>query len=405
MNPAWLLLFLPLAAAGGFVAATRVSRFRSNESGRGRNSDLPSAYFRGLNFLLNEQPDKAVEVLLEMMEVDSQTIETHIAIGNLFRRRGEVDRATRIHQAIIARPKLARRQRASAMKELGQDYFKAGLLDRAESLFIELAEEPRQAGEAYRHLLSIYEQEREWDKCVSMGRRVADQAGEQAPPELAQYLCEMAETHLAEGRYELARQCIDESLAVNAQCVRATIQLGRLEALLSNHEAAIATFKRVEHQDPRYVGEVVDLLAASYASLDDPHGFELYLTQVLESFRDNRVMLALVDTIEKTRGHIDAEAFLVGWLRRYPSIYGLHRLIQLRINAADDPLKRDLALLDGMIGGIINRDPAYECQRCGFAGRRLHWHCPGCKGWDTFLPLTALHAIEPEALGSRPAVI
>jgi len=399
MHPAWLILLLPMACGAGWFAASAWRRLRAADS----RADLPAAYFRGLNFLLNEQPDKAIEVFLEMMEVDSQTVETHIAIGNLFRRRGEVDRATRIHQSLIARPNLQRNQRALAMEELGQDYFKAGLLDRAEGLFLELAEDPRQTGDAYRHLLLIYEQEREWDKCISVARRVAHVSDGVLPPATSQYYCELAESHIAEGRYTSARRACAEALTVDPDCVRATIQLGRLQATAGEHREAIDTWLRVEDQDPRYFGEVVDLLRGSYEIVGELPALEQVLARSIEKNRDSKLVLAMVDVVEQSRGTGAAEAFLVEWLRRYPSIYGLHRLIRLRVEAADEPLRRDLALLDGMIGGIIERDPAYGCQRCGFAGRRLHWHCPGCKGWNTFLPITSRQVIETEVLDAQVA--
>ena len=171
-NLLWLLL--PLAAASGWLGA----RIEQKRRARRNAFDLPSAYFKGLNFLLNEQPDKAIEVFTQVLEVNSETVETHLALGNLFRRRGEVERAIRIHQNLIARPTLDREQRSHALLELGQDYLKAGLFDRAENLFLELAEIRLHSEQALRLLLRIYQQEKEWGKAISSARKLARLSGE-----------------------------------------------------------------------------------------------------------------------------------------------------------------------------------------------------------------------------------
>jgi lipopolysaccharide biosynthesis regulator YciM len=157
-----LLLLLPVAAASGWIAARRSQR---QERGKCVNDTSP-VYFRGLNHLLNEEPDKAIDAFVEMLEVDSDTVETHLALGNLFRRRGEVERAIRIHQNLIARPALTREQRAQALLELGQDYMRAGLLDRAENLFRELKDTRLHVRQALKNLLVIYEKERDWQACL-----------------------------------------------------------------------------------------------------------------------------------------------------------------------------------------------------------------------------------------------
>src|SRR5436190_18436361 len=180
----WLLL--PLAFLSGWFAARLEARRQA-----GRSFDLPSAYFKGLNFLLNEQPDKAIEIFIQVLEVNSETVETHLALGNLFRRRGEVERAIRIHQNLIARPTLNREQRTYALLELGQDYFKAGLFDRAENLFLELAEVRAHSEQALRLLLNIYQQEKEWDKAIQTGRRFARVSGKRMDDVIAQYYCEL----------------------------------------------------------------------------------------------------------------------------------------------------------------------------------------------------------------------
>ena len=203
---------------------------------------------KGLNFLLNEQPDKAIEVFTHVLEVNSETVETHLALGNLFRRRGEVERAIRIHQNLIARPTLDKEQRSHALLELGQDYLKAGLFDRAENLFLELAEIRLHSEQALRLLLRIYQQEKEWDKAISSARKLARFSGENMNNVVAHYNCELAELAYANKDYSAARAFVREALSSDRKCVRANILLGDIEAEGNRHRDAIKAWKHIEEQ-------------------------------------------------------------------------------------------------------------------------------------------------------------
>lgn len=382
LEPWWLLVLLPAAAASGWLAARGMERVRSRRD----SYDLPSAYFKGLNFLLNEQPDKAIEVFIKMLEVDRDTVEMHLALGNLFGRRGEVERATRIHQNLVARPNLDKHQRTQALFQLGQDYFRAGLFDRAESLFLELADTDQHSEQALDHLLQIYEREKEWDQAITTARRLARVSGRSQKEVIAHYYCELAESAISEARYDEARESIARALDTDPRCARATIQLGRVEAVNGNYRESIRVWRQLEKQDPRYLGEVVDWIAGSYRTLGDEEGLREFLSFALERYGGISLMLSLVDLAERQDGSARAERVLADWLRRYPSIPGLYRLIQLKLAQAESREMRDLELLKGMIGGIVEKTPAYACRRCGFSGRVLHWQCPGCKGWNTVEP-------------------
>src|SRR3954464_15242022 len=231
----WWLIGFAVFFVLGWLAARVDIRQVVHES-----RSLPRSYFKGLNFLLNEQPDKAIEAFIEVVKVDPETIELHFALGSLFRRRGEYDRAIRMHQNLLERADLADDQRVVALAELGQDYLKAGILDRAEEVFKKLEKSP-QAAAARTHLLEIYEQEKDWNRAIEMTRQVdAD------PRELAQYYCELAASEAAQSRPDVARNHLDGALEANRKCVRASLQLGDLEKDGGNIERAIAEWKRIE---------------------------------------------------------------------------------------------------------------------------------------------------------------
>ncbi len=374
----WLLL--PLAAGSGWAVA------RYDQKRHGARKDLPTAYFKGLNFLLNEQADKAIEIFIKVLEVNSETVETHLALGSLFRRRGEVERAIRVHQNIIARPALDRHQRARALLELGQDYLKAGLLDRAENLFLELAEIRLHNEEALRLLMHIYQQERDWEKAISVCRRLGRAGGPGLNDVIAQYYCELAEEAYKRNEHDVAREQARRALQSDKACVRASMVLGNIEADLGRHKEAIKAWRRVESQNPLYLGEVAQSLAKSYQAVGDEEGLYQFFQEALGRNHDIALMLVLADVIERREGLRAAEAFIVSGLRRQPSVRGLNRLIGLHMAQASGESREDLAILKGIIERIVEGRHRYLCHQCGFSGQSLHWQCPGCHRWNTVMP-------------------
>jgi len=380
-NLLWLLL--PLAAASGWLGARLDQRRRAKKN----SFDLPSAYFKGLNFLLNEQPDKAIEVFTQALEVNTETVETHLALGNLFRRRGEVERAIRIHQNLIARPTLDKEQRSHALLELGQDYLKAGLFDRAENLFQELAEIRLHSEQALRLLMRIYQQEREWSEAISTARKLARLSGQSMDDVIAHFHCELAERAMAESNYADARIHVKTALRSDGACVRASILLGDIEVACGRHREAIKAWKQIEGQDAQFLGEVAERIADSYRQLGDEEGLYEFFRSALQRHQVIGLILTFADIIGNREGIEVAEKFVVESLRRRPSVHGLHRLIELNLSEATGSGKDDLLMLRNIIEELCAQHRGYACQHCGFKGKSLHWVCPGCNRWDTIKPV------------------
>lgn len=376
----WLLL--PLAAGSGWLAARLDHKRRLTGQER-----LPAAYFKGLNFLLNEQTDKAIEIFVQVLEVNSETVETHLTLGNLFRRRGEVDRAIRIHQNLIARPTLDKTHRSQALLELGQDYLKAGLFDRAENLFLELAEIRMHSEQALRFLMHIYQQEREWEKAIAACRKLARIADKDLKDVIAQYYCELAEEALQAKNPSQAREDVKRALSNDSRCVRASILLGDIESAAGEMAAAIKAWRRVGEQDAHYLSEVAGRLAKAYSQTGDDRGMRAFFEGALQRHGAAGLMLAWADVLARREGVAAAETFVAGWLRQRPSVQGLYRLIELNLEQADGAAKEDLALLKGIIERLLEEHQGYVCQHCGFRGKSLHWQCPGCHHWNTVKPV------------------
>ncbi len=378
----WLLL--PVAAASGWVLAKRDVRRAGKSIGA-----LSPEYFKGLNYLLNEQPDKAIEVFVRMLEVDSDTVEIHLALGNLFRQRGEVDRAIRIHQNLIARPTLSKEQRAQALLELGQDYLRAGLFDRVESLSLELIAMDAHTVRALRLLSDIYQQEREWEKAITILRKLQSAGGEPQHAIIAHCYCELAEQARKKNNDDEAMRLLKRALAADGECVRASLLRGAMAAEAGDCKGAIRAYEQVEKQDPAYLSEMVPALVDCYRRSGKLDALSAYLERLLAAHGGVTPLLVLVEIIRERQGEEEAMSYLSEQLRTRPTLRGLAKLVSInaaRAQAEDDSC-RTLQLVSETFEHIISEKPLYRCNTCGFTGKTQHWLCPGCKHWNTVKPI------------------
>jgi lipopolysaccharide biosynthesis regulator YciM len=382
----WLLL--PVAAVSGWTLAKRDARVKVAAA-----PSLSSDYFTGLNYLVNEQPDKAIECFVRMLEVDSDTVEIHLAVGNLFRQRGEVDRAIRIHHNLISRTTLSKQQRAQALLELALDYMRAGLFDRAESLCQELIGMEARTGRALALLSDIYQQEKEWSQAIAVTRRLQAKTGQPMAQAIAQFYCELAEEARAAGDIQAARERLAQALDTDPKCVRASMIRGEMAAAAGDCRGAVRAYQQVEQQDPAYLPEVIPALVQSYLNCDARQELMDYLTRVFKERGGISVLLALVDLIERGQGRAEALAFLRRHLHDYPSLRGAAQLMKMDLENPAAGERDTLTLLNDTIVQALEEKPVYQCTQCGFAGKVLHWHCPGCKRWNTVKPI---HGLEGE---------
>jgi lipopolysaccharide biosynthesis regulator YciM len=352
--------------------------------------NLPRDYLVGLNFLLNEEPDKAVDIFIKMLEVDSSTVETHLAVGKLFRRRGEVDRAIRIHQNLIARPQLAKPYREQSLFELGQDYFRAGMLDRAERVFLEVVGLKEYSVPAMRALLDIYQQEKSWDHAIKIALKLATATKINMQPVIAHYFCELAEVALSKGQTDEVSQYLKEALDIDSACVRASLLLADFHIKNNDYKLALKTLKRIKDQDANYLSEAIDTLASCYEKLNQEEKMVAYLMRVLEEYPKIPVVLILSERIRQWKGDKVAANFVADYIRRYPSIGGLHLFINLYLSNTEGRAREDLLILQGLTHKLLTDKPDYQCISCGFSGKSLHWQCPGCKQWSTVKPVHSL---------------
>jgi lipopolysaccharide biosynthesis regulator YciM len=386
---ALLWLLLPLAALSGWWAARRSIKTAASEGQQGMHPE----YFKGLNFVLNEQPDKAIEVFIKMLEVDSETVETHLALGNLFRRRGEVDRAIRIHQNLIARPTLDRDQRAMALLELGMDYMRSGLLDRAEGLFKELVETGSHSIQAFSELLEIYQQEKDWDNAINTARKLELTSGKSLNPMIAQFYCEQADSNLLQGDLKGAKDNIRRALNIDPECVRASLIEAEIAANAGRMKQALKAYKRVEVQDPEYIPEVVLPLRECYRNLNKLDEFMEYLRKIIDKHGGITPLLMLTELIAEQKNEEEAVKYISAELRKRPTVKGVDRLIEYALSGAEGEARESLSMIKDLTAKLLEKHAMYKCVCCGFDAKLLHWQCPGCKSWNSVKPV---HGVEGE---------
>lgn len=391
----WWLIIVPVLFGLGWLAARFDFRQMLSET-----RALPDSYFKGLNFLLNEEPDRAIDAFIEVAKLDPETTELHFALGSLFRRRGEIERAIRVHQSLLSREDLPLTDRENAQLELAQDFLKAGLLDRAEQGFQAIIH-TRHAQEALRALVRIYESEHDWPRAIEAVQQLHSRV-EEPVPQLAHYYCEQAQALLEADPvdFDAAAQALDaadHAVRQNGTTPASETRVRMLRAQWSARRGDLES-QRVYLQDvlgaaPDYAGLVAGPLLACYDALGrGDEGLALLQAQyarvpTLDLF--NVVFRAL-----RTQAGADpAWAFAREALRARPSLLGLDRLLEVELAQEGEApadnrlvLGADLGLLRSLIHKHTQRLDRYACSQCGFEARRYYWQCPGCNAWETYRP-------------------
>ncbi|MGZ3180965.1 MAG: lipopolysaccharide assembly protein LapB [Telluria sp.] len=376
----WWLLGIPLFFALGWIAARVDIRQLVSES-----RSLPRGYFKGLNFLLNEQPDKAIDAFIDIVKADPETADLHFALGNLFRRRGEIERAIRVHQNLLARPDLPQDEQAHALYELGMDYLKAGLLDRAEESFDRLLD-TQYGVQARRSLLEIYQREKEWERAIEAARGLQEAGAGSRQKEIAQFHCELAQDALVHMHPDDALALLDKALQVDRNSVRATILIGDALLAKGDTEAALTAWRRVEQQSVPHVALVAQRLMDGYRAV----GRAQEGVNLLRSYLAEATSIDLMEVVFKAVVELDgteaAKKLVVDELRRNPTLLGLDKLLEVRMMDAPKEIWEELSMVKNLVHGYTAKLARYQCSHCGFKARQFYWHCPGCSRWETYPP-------------------
>ena len=389
-----LFLLLPIAAAYGWYMGHRSAKKDQEDI----SNKLSRDYVAGVNFLLANQTEKAVDLFLDMLqkqenenEIDSNSqFEAELTLGNLFRSRGEVDRALRIHQALDSSPHYTFEQKLLAKQQLARDFMAVGFFDRAEHLYILMVDEPEFAEGALQQLALIYQKTKEWKKAINVAEKLAKISPNSHQIELAHYYCEYVK-NLPDESKEDPKQILLQALAVSPTCVRASMMLAELSIKQKDYQSAVHFLENILMQNPDYIGEVLHRLKFCYQQLNQWDNFELFLIKASREKNNSAVALMLADLIEEKDGRAAAQLKLYQQLQQNPATPIFHRFIQYQIDDAEKGRGKDsLILLHKMVGERIKQTFGYRCSNCGYQTHKLIWCCPSCRQWETIKPVSAI---------------
>lgn len=366
-----LFLLLPVAAAYGWYMGRRSAQ----QSKQDDASRLSRDYVTGVNFLLSNQQDKAVDLFLDMLKEDTGTVEAHLTLGNLFRSRGEVDRAIRIHQSLMESASLTYDQRLLAVQQLGRDYMAAGLYDRAEGMFKQLVDETDFRLSALQQLLQIYQATSDWQSAIEVAERLVKLGKEKHRGEIANFWCELALQQMAGNDLDKAMALLKKGAAADRNSARVSIMMGRVWMEKGDYAKAVESLERVIEQDKELVGETLEMLQTCYQQLGKTDEWEAFLRRCAEENTGATADLMLAQILEQREGVDAAQNYVTRQLERHPTMRVFHKLIDYHINEAEEGrAKESLGVLRHMVGEQVRSKPRYRCQKCGFTAHTLYWH-------------------------------
>ncbi|MRS13370.1 lipopolysaccharide assembly protein LapB [Enterobacteriaceae bacterium RIT691] len=382
-----LFLLLPVAAAYGWYMGRRSAQQSKQDDANRLSRD----YVAGVNFLLSNQQDKAVDLFLDMLKEDTGTVEAHLTLGNLFRSRGEVDRAIRIHQTLMESASLTYDQRLLAVQQLGRDYMAAGLYDRAEDMFSQLVDETDFRIGALQQLLQIYQATSDWQKAIETAERLVKLGKEKHRPEIAHFWCELALQQMGNNDMDKAMTLLKKGAAADKNSARISIMMGRVFMANGEYAKAVESLQRVIDQDRELVSETLEMLQTCYQQLGKEEEWAQFLRRAVEENTGATAELMLAQVMEQREGVDTAQTYVTRQLTRHPTMRVFHKLMDYHLNEAEEGRAKDsLMVLRDMVGEQIRNKPRYRCQKCGFTAYTLYWHCPSCRAWSTVKPIRGL---------------
>lgn len=380
--PGWVLVALPVIAILIYMV---FARSRNTSASR---SHFSTEYFKGLNHLLNDEQGKALDIFVRLVEADWETIDTHFALGRIFRKNGEIDKAIKIHQGLIARPSLPERYRSRVLLELGYDYLGAGWFDRAEGLFKEvLVHDPRSEA-ALRNLILIYQQEKDWHKAIDAAEELFTENKATIGPMISQYYCELADLAQAKGDVTQVEHYANQALRYDAASVRATMILADQAMSAGDYDRAKTLLQQIEKQDAEFLPLVMDKLVECHHRRDETEELMAYLDQLEK--RQERLPLLAEHTrvIERYKGQQAAVDYVIGKLQKNPSLDGMDQLLSYSDAGSDADLHSMIRGLKTAVDVMKKEQSAFQCKQCGFRSNTLYWLCPSCHSWSSVKPYT-----------------
>ncbi len=377
----WMLL--PVAAAGGWVAGRHSLNKRSSDN----LWNHATSYHRDLHQLLSERQsdENSVDALDfgQIGSVEHDAAETHLALGNLFRRRGDVERAIQVHRSLIDKDELSDDLRAEARLELARDYDSAGLMDRSEEQFRKLLEQDLYVAESYENLLLIFERASDWNRAIELAHEYQSRCNSDLAARISQYNCELAEIARRKKDFQLVESKLSAALKIDPQCARASMQFAELAIERGDFQDAIEYYEQVEKHRPELMPEIISPLFNALKQLDDSERLRRYVDRIRSRYNAYSVIKTTRDMIENLDGPEQADRFFKEQIVKRPSLKGLRDWARGQVKNSRAGERDKVAVMCDMLDRVVEDKPAYVCESCGFGAQTLHWRCPGCGSWNT----------------------
>ena len=383
--PGWVLLALPV------IVILLWMTFWRNRNKSTRRSHFSTEYFKGLNYLLNDEQGKALDIFVKLVETDWETIDTHFALGKIFRKNGETDKAIKIHQGLIARPSLPERYRNRVLLELGYDYLGAGWFDRAEGLFKEVLIHDPKSEKALQNLILIYQQEKDWHKAIDAADSLFSDNAAKVGPMISQYYCELADIANAKGDVSLVEHYANQALRYDSASVRASIILADMAIAVNDYKKAKLLLQQIEKQDVEFLPMVMDKLVECHHHEDEAEVLLEYLDQLVKRHTNLPLLESHAKVIERYKGQDAAMDYVMDKLEKNPSLDGIKHLLSYKQSGSEKDVYTMMHGLKNAVNVMKQEQSAYQCKQCGFKTNTLYWLCPSCHNWGSVKP----YACEP----------
>lgn len=371
--PVWSLAIIPIAIVFLWLL------FRTRQTHKRQQSTLSSEYFKGLNYLLNDEQDKALDVFVKLVESNWDTIDTHFTLGKIYRKNGEMDKAIKIHQGLIARPSLPEKYRGKILLELGYDYLGAGWFDRAEGLFKEVLIQDKKSREARKNLILIYQQEKDWHKAIDIAVDLFSEDPKTVGPMIAHYHCELADAAKGKGDTQQLESNAEKALRYDDSCVRATMLLAEQAKHKGDDRKAIQYYESIEKQDAESMMLVINDLIECYGNTSTAEKLHEYLVGLQNRNENLFLQNVIANVLERSEGKQAATSYLSMKVKQKPSLAGLKRLIYYK--QAEAPSSDVFEDISTAVSMMQQDSLEYRCIKCGFSSNTHYWLCPSCNRW------------------------
>ena len=382
-----LFLLLPVAMAYGWF----MGRNSIKQKDQTAKQDLSIKYSTGLNYLLSNQQDKAIDHLLEALNVEDDSVEAHFAMANLFRRRGELDRALKVHEHLVRQGNLPTKDKQQAVFELGKDFLSAGLYDRAEKMFTKLIKSEIYCVKSLTYLMQIYQSTKDWHQGIELKKIIAKTADKKLLHTLANFYCELATLALTKDAFIEVIELLENALIYDPNSCRANWLMAKIYENHQQFEQACECYKSIYQQDSQFFPDVIDSMHECYIQLGAEDEFFVFIKKVYEETESSSALLKYLSHIESKYGASKASEYILSALKRRPTIRGFKHFIKMQMTeSGKENNTESLDVIKELISAYLNMKPRYCCHTCGFSSSVHYWSCPSCHDWEQLKPVRGL---------------